>query len=133
MTTELPDHYFRIRENGAQVFRVDTANRQQRIEMDPIAVVNLRSGEVRPQGDRALSEADLQVISGWVADRRACLARREIDDIYRTIDHLNLTAHWAASRATAAELAAITDSLLLAMHDLRAVLVRKRADAADSP
>ncbi len=44
------------------------------------------------------------------------------------IDHLNLTAHWANSRATDAQLEEVTDALLLAMHDLRSVLVRKKAD-----
>ena len=125
---ELPDYYFRSRENGAFVFRVDTENRQQRIEMDQIAVVNVKNGEVKPQGDRVLTDQDMKVIADWMADRIAVLARRDVDDIQRTIDHLNLTAHWANSRATDAQLEAVTDALLLAMHDLRSVLVRKKAD-----
>ena len=36
MSTELPEFYFRIRENGATVFRVDTENRNRRIEMRQI-------------------------------------------------------------------------------------------------
>ena len=56
MSTELPDYYFRVRENGAAVFRVDTENRQRRIEMDQIAVVNIKNGEIKPHGDRQLSE-----------------------------------------------------------------------------
>ena len=55
MTTALPDYYFRIRENGAIVFRLDTENRNRRIEMDQIAVVNLRKGEIKPHGDTVLS------------------------------------------------------------------------------
>lgn len=125
---ELPDYYFRIRENGAFVFRVDTENRQQRIEMDQIAVVNVKNGEVKPQGDRVLTDQDMKVIADWMADRIAVLARRDVDDIQRMIDHLNLTAHWANSRATDAQLEEVTDALLLAMHDLRSVLVRKKAD-----
>lgn len=42
MATELPEYYFRVRENGAAVFRVDTENRQRRIEMDQIALANIR-------------------------------------------------------------------------------------------
>ena len=30
----LPELYFRVRENGAVVFRVDTENRQRRIDME---------------------------------------------------------------------------------------------------
>jgi hypothetical protein len=59
MAAELPDYYFRVRENGAAVFRVDTENRQRRIEMDQIAVINIRNGEVKPHGERTLSETDL--------------------------------------------------------------------------
>ncbi|VAV88512.1 FIG00992248: hypothetical protein, partial [hydrothermal vent metagenome] len=42
--------------------------------------------------------------------------------------YLNTTAQWVQSRATDAELEDVTDALLLAMHDLRSVLVRKKAD-----
>ena len=126
--SDLPGHYFRIRENGATVFRVDRASRQQRIAMEPIATVNLRTGEIRPQGDRALDETDLAEIRRWIVDRAETIARREVDDILRTVDHLNLTAHWAQARATDAQLEAVTDALLLAMHDLRGVLVRRKAE-----
>ena len=128
MPLKLPDYYFRIRENGAAVFRVDTENRQQRIEMEPIAIVNVRNGEVRPQGERQLSQADQAAIRDWLAERQALLANREVDDILRTVDHLNLTAQWAQSRATEEQLSAVTNVLLLAMHDLRRTLVRKQAD-----
>lgn len=126
--TDLPDYYFRIRENGAAVFRVSTENRQRRIEMQEIAVVNIRNGNIRPHGETALDPADLSVIEDWMAERRAVLAERDIDDIHRAVDHLNLTTHWAQTRATDADLEDVTDRLLLAMHDLRTVLVRKKAD-----
>ncbi|MBZ8118701.1 hypothetical protein KUD11_08570 [Roseovarius sp. LXJ103] len=128
MSGELPDYYFRVRENGAFVFRVDTENRQRRIDMDQIAVINIRKGEIKPHGDRELSAEDIEVIQGWMADRLALLEYRDIDDIHRAVDYLNTTAHWAQSRASDAQLEAITDALLLAMHDLRTVLVRKKAD-----
>ena len=128
MAGELPDYYFRVRENGAFVSRVDTENRQRRIEMDQIAVVNIRNGEIKPHGDRALSDGDLETIHDWMENRMALLAERDIDDILRAVDYLNLTTHWAQSRATDEQLENVTDTLLLAMHDLRTVLVRKKAD-----
>lgn len=128
MSTELPEYYFRVRDNGAFVFRVDTENRQRRIEMDQIAVVNIRNGEIKPQGDRKLSTRDMQEIEAWMRARKETLARRDMDDIYRAVDYLNTTAHWVQSKATDAQLNDITDTLLLAMHDLRSVLVRKKAD-----
>ncbi|WP_050931745.1 hypothetical protein [Aestuariivita boseongensis] len=128
MSGDLPDYFFRVRENGALVFRVDTENRQRRIEMDQIAVVNIRNGEIKPHGDRTLSETDLDTIKSWMEDRIELLAHRDIDDILRAVDHLNLTSQWAQSKATDDQLEAVTDDLLLAMHDLRSVLVRKKAD-----
>ena len=128
MTGELPEYCFRVRENGAFVFRVDTENRQRRIEMDQIATVNIRNGETKPKGDRQLTEEDISVIRDWMGQRLATLAARDIDDIHRAVDYLNQTTHWAQSKATDAQLDLVTDSFLLAMHDLRSVLVRKRAD-----
>ncbi len=128
MPRELPDYYFRIRDNGAAVFRVDTENRQRRIEMEQIATVNVRNGEIRPQGERALSEADMAMIRDWMAARKNLLDRRDIDDIHRAVDHLNLATQWAQSKATDAQLDEVTDALLLAMHDLRSVLARKRTE-----
>lgn len=128
MAGELPDYYFRVRENGALVFRVDTENPQRRIEMDQIAVVNIRNGEIKPHGDRTLSEVDVTVIRDWMQERQGVLAGRDVDDILRTIDHLNLTTQWAQSRATNEQLETVTDALLLAMHDLRGVLVRRKAE-----
>ncbi len=128
MAGDLPEYYFRVRENGALVFRVETETRQRRIEMEPIAFANMRSGEIKPQGDRRLTGADLARIEAWMAERAQILAARDLDDILRAVDHLNLTAHWAQSRATDAQLDAVTDALLLAMHDLRTVLVRRKAE-----
>jgi hypothetical protein len=125
---DLPAHYFRVRENGATVYRVDTTNRERRLELNQIAVVNLKKGEIRAHGEAELTAEDEAAIRGWMADREALLARRAVDDILRTVDHLNMTAQWAQAQASEAELDAVTDALLLAMHDLRSVLVRKKAD-----
>lgn len=128
MSTVLPEYYFRIRENGAAVFKIDTENRQRRIEMDQIAVVNIRNSEVKPHGQRTLTDVDKAEIARWMEARKALLTRRDMDEIHRTIDHMNLTTQWAQSKATDAQLDEVTDLLLMAMHDLRSVLVRKKSD-----
>jgi hypothetical protein len=125
---DLPEFYFRVRDNGATVFRVDTENRQRRLELEQIAVANIRNGQIKPQGDRILSEAETAAIRAWMEARKAELARREVDDIHRAIDHLNHVTQWAQSRAGEDELEEITDTLLLAMHDLRSVLVRRKSE-----
>ena len=126
--SDLPDYYFRIRDNGAVVFRVDTENRMRRIDLLELATVNVKNGNIKPHGDAPLSPADLQAIKHWMAERAALLATRDIDDILRTVDTLNLTTQWAQTRATDTQLDKVTDDLLLAMHDLRLVLVRRKAD-----
>lgn len=128
MSATLPPYYFRVRENGAAVFRVDAENRQRRLDMEQVAVINVRNGNVRPHGERELTEADRAAIAAWLEERQAVLRRREVDDILRTIDHLNLTAQWAQGAAADEALDAVTDPLLMAMHDLRTVLVRRRAE-----
>lgn len=128
MAAELPGYYFRIKENGASVFRLDTENRHRRIEMDHIANVNIRSGEIRANGKKALTDEDMAAIQKWTDDRIALLDQREVDDVFRTIDQLNLTAQWIQSRASDDQLDRFNDALLLAMHDLRTVIVRKQAD-----
>ena len=103
--SDLPEYYFRVRENGAFVFRVDTENRQRRIEMDQIAVINIKNGEVKPHGDRTLSDEDLTEIERWMTERTALLAQRDIDDIHRAVDYLNITTQWVQSKANDAQVA----------------------------
>ena len=128
MPGDLPDYYFRIRENGAVVFRVETENRQRRIELVEIATVNVKNGNIKPHGDTELTAADLAEIKSWLARRTALLTARDVDDILRAVDYLNTTTQWVQSKASDDQLEAVTDDLLLAMHDLRSVLVRRKAD-----
>jgi hypothetical protein len=128
MSADLPDYYFRVRENGAVVFRVDTENRQRRIDMAEIATVNVNNGKIKPHGDEILTREEEALIAEWVAERRAVLEARDVDDILRAVDHLNLTTQWVQSKASDEALEQVTDNLLMAMHDLRTVLVRKKAE-----
>ena len=126
--SDLPDYYFRIRDNGAVVFRVDTENRQRRIEMVELATVNVKNGNIKPHSDTVLSPDEIKTIRDWIARRTELLAKRDMDDILRAVDYLNTTTQWAQTKATDGQLDRITDDLLLAMHDLRTVLVRRKAD-----
>jgi hypothetical protein len=96
--------------------------------MEEIAIVNVKNGNIKPHGDRKLTPEDLAEIRSWLERRVALLAARDVDDILRAVDHMNLTTQWVQSKATDAQLEEITDTLLLAMHDLRSVLVRKKAE-----
>ena len=128
MDTSLPRYFFRIRENGATLFKMPEQNRQNRLEMHQIAVINLCNETVKPQGDTVLTDEETKLIADWMQERKTVLEEREIDDILRTVDHLNLTAQWAQSKASDADLERVTDQLLLSMHDLRTILSRKKAE-----
>lgn len=120
--------FFRTRENGAAVFRIDTENRQRRLELQQIAVVNIRNGNVKPQGSEIPTAAERNEIDAWIVARRKLLSVRKIDDIKRTTDHLHETAQWVQSDATDAQIEQFSEGLLMAMHDLRSVLVRKKSN-----
>ncbi len=128
MTQDNANLYFRVRDNGATVYRIDTENRQRRLDLAQIAVVNTNNGQIKPHGDEGPTPAEMDEIERWMTARKATLSERAIDDIFRAIDHLNLTAHWAQTKASDDELEKFTDPLLMAMHDLRMVLVRKKSD-----
>ncbi|MDB4558901.1 hypothetical protein N9Z87_01520, partial [Amylibacter sp.] len=110
------------------VYRVDAENRQRRLDMQQIAVVNIRNGDVKPQGDQIPTAAERNEIDAWVVERRKIIEERRIDDLLRTTDHLNLTAQWVQTKATDAQIDMFADDLLMAMHDLRSVIVRRKAD-----
>jgi hypothetical protein len=128
MSDVMQNLYFRVRDNGAAVFRIDIENRQRRLDLDQIAVVNTNNGQIKSQGDNPPDKEEMAQIEAWLAARQKILEDRTLDDIFRAIDHLNLTAHWAQSKASDDELEKFTDPLLMAMHDLRMVLVRKKSD-----
>ena len=126
--TGILDLYFRVRDNGAVVFRVDGENRDRRLEFDQIAVVNTNRGDFKALGDHILTDEERDTITGWMNARLDLLAVRQMDDIHRAIDQINITSHWVQSKATDAQLEDVTENLLIAMHDLRSNLVRKKAD-----
>ena len=74
------------------------------------------------------SADDLERIHKWMEERAAVLANSDMDDIHRVVGYLNLTTQRVQSKASADQLGSVTDALLLAMHDLRSTLVRKKAD-----
>lgn len=128
---KLPQLYFRIRDNGALVFRVDAENRHGRLDLDPLAMANVRSGEIRPQGGRSISAAERAEIEAWITARQTELAMRDGKLADATIEAINAAAHWVQTKASANEIEMHGEPLLMAMHDLRSQIVRRQADALD--
>lgn len=124
--------YFRTRDNGAIVFRIDTENRQRRLEMEQIATVNLRSGEIRPHNNSIIPALERNEIEKWIVARRKEMNARDEQDIERLIDQLHQAAQWVQARATRDQVEGLSDALMIAMHDLRTQLVRKRSHDPDT-
>jgi len=118
-------YHFRIRENGALVFRINPANRQRRIEMQQIAIANTKRGDFKAVRDHVLTDDDRTAIQNWLTDRQEHLQERHYRDAEDLIDRLSMTVQWVQSEAAPTQLDALTDRLIFAMHDLRTVLVRK--------
>lgn len=122
------DLYYRIKDNGAVVFRIDTDNPQRRLDLKQIATVNTRNGDIKPQRGTDLSPGEKQQIESWLSKRQALQHDRAMDDVARLSDSLGQTAHWIQSRATDAEVDQAAEHLLMAMHDLRQAIVRRKSE-----
>lgn len=121
--------YFRVKDNGASVFRVTEQTRQRRTELQPVAEANVRNGEVKPRKDAVLSDDERREIKRWLDDRRATLEAREAEVAQLAVEQMNAAANWYAGKPDAEAAEALADDLLMAMHDLRAAILRFRAKA----
>lgn len=130
MIAPLPEYYFRLREGGATVFHILTDDHNGRTDMQQIALVNTGTGKIRPYRGRALTDADRAAIDTWLTERRESLSWKKLEQAMRTVEDINQTAHWAQAEASDEDLATVSDALLLAVHDLRQVLVKKSARRA---
>ena len=117
--------YFRIRDNGALVFRKDTENQNRRLELVQIAAVNARNSEIKPHNREAPTDAEMAQIEAWLAGRQVEMANHDASTPARVIEELNLAAQWAQARAEDGELRKAAPDILMALHDLRATIVKR--------
>lgn len=125
------DLYFRIKDNGATVFRINDETRQRRLDLQPVAKANVRNGDIKLRKDVTLSDAELSEIKAWLDARSTELQGREIEQARLTIEQLNTTANWISSKPDEALANAISEDLLMAMHDLRTAIVRFKSKMLD--
>ncbi|NBB97075.1 MAG: hypothetical protein GVY34_02735 [Alphaproteobacteria bacterium] len=119
------DYYFRPRPGGAMLLRIDYDARLRRSEMHRIAGINRASGAVSVTEGHELTDTERALIGTWLTAKNGL--EGEAAKAAEQIGHI---AHWAQFRASPAELDAASEELLLAMQDLREVLVRKAAQRA---
>ena len=126
-----PQLYFRIREPGAAVFRVSAENQQKRMEMDLIAVANVRTGEIKSHGAGPNID-EREQIESWISDRRKSVPQRDQSELQALIESLNRSAQWLHSRANKKAVMEQAEDLLFALHDLRSVILHRMIDSEDT-
>ena len=67
-------------------------------------------------------------MEAWIAARRTLVAERERTEIDLLIEALHKGAQWAQSKASDGDIRETSPALFMAMHDLRATLVRRNGD-----
>lgn len=125
------DLYFRIKDNGATVFRINDEVRTRRLDLQPVAEANVRNGDIKLRKDVELSDAERAEINAWLDARRETLKAREVEQARLTIEHLNATANWISSKPDEMAAEEMSEDLLMAMHDLRAAIVRFKSKMLD--
>lgn len=125
--------YYRLRRKGALVFRMEVVNRQRRIELNQIAAISA-NGEVTPHKRRPATEAELAQAATWWRDWCARRDEGGLAETERFMAELNAFTDWMAREAPDAEVAAMSDPLLMALLDLRQVVVRRLSEVeSDRP
>lgn len=118
--------YFRLRPNGATVFRVIEADR---LTLTPLADIVLRSGAIKPRSDDPTAEETAE-IERWLAARRVQVEADEAATPERAIEAMNAAAHWISGKPDSAAAEASSEDMLMALHDLRSAIVRWKANKA---
>ena len=116
--------YYRHRKQGAQVFRMEVANRQRRIELNQIASIT-NQGDIVPHKRRPASDAELAEIAEWWDGWQK---RRDAGALNQTeafMADLNQFTNWIAKGASDTEIDTLSDDLLMALLDLRQTIVRR--------
>lgn len=123
--------YYRHRQNGVIVFRMEVVNRQRRIELNQIASIS-KTGEVIPHKRRPPSDEEVEEMTGWWAKWQARRDSDSLTDTEQFLVELNKFTDWVQRRADDSEVDALSDDLLTALLDLRQVVVRRLSDI-DAP
>jgi len=122
--------YYRHRDNGVTVFRMEVANRQRRIELNQIATI-LKDGTIAPHKRRPPSDAEREEIAAWWADWQTRSATGDVCETEKFIAALGQFTDWLARRAPGEEVDQQSDALLTALLDLRQTVVRRLSNLDD--
>jgi len=123
---ERPTLYFRRKDNGAAVYRIAPGD-HARLDLQHIAVLK-QNGEVKPAGKQTPTEMELTEIAAWHDTRKAKQESRDAARVDQLVGDMNAVAQWVQANANDTQIAQSSQSILMAMHDLRSTLVRRLSD-----
>lgn len=121
-----PTLYFRRKDNGAAVYRIATGE-HARLDMQQIAILK-QNGEVKPSGRQEPTEGELAEIAAWYDARKAEQKTRDAARVDQLVGDMNAVAQWVQASANDKQITQNAQPILMAMHDLRATLVRRLSD-----
>lgn len=119
--------YYRLGREGALVFRMEVANRLRRIELNRIATIT-PAGEIVPDPQRPPTDDEATEAAGWWRDWCARRDGGRLSETERFMADLNRFTDWMAGEAEDDEIDRLSDPLLMALLDLRQVIVRRLSD-----
>lgn len=119
------DYYFRLRPGGAAFMKLVHDPRLRRTRFHRIAGIETTTGNVSVTDGHTLTDVEEALIADYLAHGNGLCGHTA-----RAVSEIGHIAHWAQFRASPDELVAATEDLLLAIQDLRDVLVRKAAQRA---
>ncbi|MEE9455134.1 MAG: hypothetical protein V3V13_12260 [Paracoccaceae bacterium] len=125
MMLDKPKLYFRRKDNGAGVYRVDAQN-SNRMDLQHIAVVK-QNGDIKVQNKQELSQDEVAEINAWFTARETTQSARDSARLDMLVGEMNRAAQWLQSDASGDEIMQVAQPLLMAMHDLRTTLVKQMA------
>jgi len=128
----LPNHYFRIGVSEVIVHRIVTDERLNRLNMVRIATINMNLQFWNVDGGMVLDDADEAAINDWITKRRGMAGIIDEHNVRQIIEKMNSTADWFENMAGKEEVLSTSQPLLLAIYDLRSVIVKRKADALSS-
>lgn len=117
--------FYRVSKSGADVYRIDLQNRLRRLDLEKIAEIDVANNCIIPIDTIGLSDEETQDMENWQAKRQVQLELRSQNDINRLVESMNHAANWIENSASDEQVSDTSDAILMAMHDLRATIVRK--------
>jgi len=118
--------YFRRKGHGAAVYRVATGG-DARLDLLQVATLK-QNGDVKPAGKQEPTEAELTEIAAWYDAQSAKQTTRDAARVDQLVGDINAMAQWVQANANDQQVTQNAQPILMAMHDLRATLVRRLSD-----